>query len=380
VTRAMRLPHGDVHVSGGAPGGAFVKQLMKDTSHQETGPVPGLDVMPGNWPGLEVPIEQPAPSEDCSPILCQFVRAVNALANGIPGPRVSINELRREHRFRDEPSRLALLLVLVILYFGSVLLSLALLWLHTEDSSNVTYYTASGHRGATMEGNDLPGFLSSFNQLPTHVHLRVTGLLPMESDTATAAPAGTIHWQRDKYRVAFDFSLDLSRWLVRETSEGSIISGTGTQTPQALFEGMKVEELEDLQRFLQQDRNDLGTVILHKEVAWPGWEDLAINLRAQFRQCGFPGVVHVQCQGDEHVSVHKNRPWANFMHDRTTRLIAALSIFGWGIYEMYMKFRCKQLLVRSRFRVDIMHSDYWELISDKLSADGFNADGGRHLS
>lgn len=291
---------------------------------------------------------------------------------GVVMQQAMIPFLREEYESRSRYQNDALLLLIVVSYFVAIVVSLSYVHWKSHNRSSITYYASPGYIVAGMEGHDVIGFLTTFSQAPKQVLLQVTGFLPVDDSVVEA-----FEWRGGQYDVAFTFALDLSPWVVREEWGGitglDSPEGEGHVAPQQpLFGGIAAQELEELRKFLAHDTNDLAAVLLQKQVAWPGWEELATNIRQRIKQCGFQGVLHVQCGSGETVTVYKNKPWANFLYKRTTGVLCMLSMVGWPLYSLYMWWRCTRLQICAQFRVDVSTEDYWGLIADKLSAAGFD--------
>merc|ERR1719223_953530 len=124
--------------------------------------------------------------------------------------------------------------------------------------------------------------------------------------------------------------------------------------------GVVPEDVVLLQDFLDGNQNDL---------------ELATNIKHKIRQRGFRGVVLVRRSDDEHMDIHMNRTWANFLHSRSLKILCAMSIIGWLIYQPYMWLRHRPVTIKSLFRVDLPISAYWPLIEDKLGPNGFDSEG-----
>jgi hypothetical protein len=281
-------------------------------------------------------------------------------ALGVTGDRAIDQDVLRRIRYQDE----FVILLLMLAYIGALLFSASIAYRQAANDSPVTYYADPRHQQAAVEGHDLPQFLEAFGQPPRDVHLTVTGLIPMPPLPDFLAEA-SVEWLGSQYAVAFSFALDLAPWVRRAQvdSQGSLAVG---------FEaGIEPQDVPALEAFLEHDRNDLATVELYKEVDWPDWEELATNIKSHIRQQGFEGVVMVTKSKRERTTVYKNRPWANFMHGKTIKVICALSLFGWILYQPYMWLRQQALRVRVRYRVDVKIDDYWPLISDKITGEGF---------
>jgi len=269
---------------------------------------------------------------------------------GGTGNRALDKDMATRMRCQDS----AVMLLMVIVYMVTLFLLASLTYRRSHNNSQVTYYADPRFYQMVMEGHESPAFLDAFNQAPKSVQLQVTGFIPVPEGVL-----GSIQWQGDFFHVAFTFALDLSPWVVRETQDAT------------LTDGVLTEDLDGLAHFLECNCNDLSCVELQKDVAWPGWEELATNIKQQIRQRGFTGLIGIHRTETENFLVHKNKTWANFMHNRTTKVICALSLFGWLLYLPYMWIRCTRTVVRSRFKVEIDINSYWPLISSHLTSDGF---------
>jgi hypothetical protein len=256
----------------------------------------------------------------------------------------------------------AVMFLVLIVYLVALAFSANLTYRQATNNSPVTYYADPRFHNYVMEGNELDVFLEAFNQAPKNISLQVAGFVPVPEENS-----GSVRWRGEDFQVAFTFSLDLSQWVVRETQ----METTRASQTRTLHEGMLPEDRSSLNHTLAHDTNDLCYLELSKEVRWPGWEELATNIKHQIRQRGFNGVISVDKSEKEEVRVYKNRPWANFMHARATRVLCALSVVGWLVYVPYMWLRCKKVSLQSYFRVDCDIQDYWNLIEDKLTPDGF---------
>lgn len=255
----------------------------------------------------------------------------------------------------------AVILVLLIAYIGLLLFSASLAYRQASNNSPITYYADPRYHDFATEGRDVDSFLSAFGQPPKKIFLHVTGYVPNNG----------AHWREDdfelhgqRYSLAFSFALDLSAWIVTQT---------GASNDSDAAASVPVEDIRNLGEYLRGNDNDLAVVEFRKEVSWPDWEELAMNIKLRIRQRGFTsGVIRVHQTPSESVSIHKNRPWANFMHSRSVQVISALSLFGWMVHQPYMWLRTQRLVVRSQYHVDIPISSYWSLIDNKIGPDGFD--------
>jgi len=266
--------------------------------------------------------------------------------------------LLRRMRYQDK----AVMLLLLAVYASALAFSASIAYRQADNDSPVTYYADPRYHNLLFEGHDFEGFLETFNQPPKDCHLQVTGLIPMAPFPEYVADAA-VRWLGGHYRVAFSFALDLSPWMVRDgPAEADPPSSAGVQQ----------DDLEMLSRWLADNQNDLACAHMVKEILWPGWEELAINIKSKIRQAGFRGVIAVRHNTKETVDVYKNRRWANFMHGQTVKVICALSLFGWCLYQPYMWMRRQSIDIRCKYRVSIGIDEYWSLVSDKLGANGFD--------
>mmetsp|Transcript_30418 Transcript_30418/g.87188 ORF Transcript_30418/g.87188 Transcript_30418/m.87188 type:complete len:398 (-) Transcript_30418:61-1254(-) len=282
-------------------------------------------------------------------------------APGSTGDLVLDRMLLQRMRLQDQ----VVMLFLLIAYIGTLLYCAYFAYRQSVNSSLVTYYADPRYYTEFAEGDELEGFLEAFHVPPKDVHLQVTGFAPLPSlHDGFVDPA--VDWLGSRYRVVFSFALDLSLWLVPD-DRYSAASRVDNMT------GISAEDLDRLADFLQHDENDLAAVEIHKEVHWSDWEELATNIKHQIRQSGFTGIIHVCCTEDEVMTIYKNKAWANFMYRRITKVLCALSLIGWLVYQPYIWLRHRALVVTSRYRIEVAIGNYWPLIADKVGPDGFSS-------
>lgn len=281
---------------------------------------------------------------------------------GGTGSAIVDRDLLRRMHYQDK----AVMLLVLMVYLVALMFSASLTYRQATNTFPVTYYADPRFHNMVIDGDDLDIFLGIFNQAPKNIMLKVAGFIPVAEDL----DVNSIRWQGENYQVAFTFSLDLSAWVVREV-QTTLDGPTRDGVTRTLNDGVLPEDRSTLQYYLTSDVNDLAYVELEKKVSWPDWEELATNIKLQIRQSGFTGVISVDRIETDELQVYKNKPWANFMHARATRVLCALSIIGWIAYVPYMWLRCSKTSVRSFFKVDMNILDYWPLIADKLTADGF---------
>jgi len=273
-------------------------------------------------------------------------------------------DLVRRMRYQDK----AVMVLLLVMYFITLCFSASFAYKTAINNSPVTFYADPRFHDMVVEGREQDAFLEVFAAPPKDVHLQVTGFLPV-----TRGVVGSIEWNGEYYCDVFSFSLDLSQWVVREASTDGTEEGPWVDNI-PLVDGIAVADMDKLNYHVGEDSNDLALLELQKEVAWPGWEELATNIKHKIRQQGFNGIISINRTERDKVSIYKNTTWANFMHSRTTKVLCALSVLGWIIYLPYMWLRCSPTLVRARYRIDIPIEEYWRYIADKLTCDGFVED------
>lgn len=269
--------------------------------------------------------------------------------------------LLRRMRYQDK----AVMLLLLLAYMGSLMFSASIAYRQARNSSPVTFYADPRFHSTTVDSEDVETFLEAFNQPAADAQLQVTGLVPLPPLPDYVVDAA-VTWLGSRYMVAFSFALDLSPWLV---PLGSSADGRNSDWSA----GVAQEDVERLRTYLASDKNDLSFVEMQKEVEWKDWEELATNIKSKIRQGGFNGVISVQRKCEEVVGVHKNKQWANFMHSRTTKVLLALSVVGWFIYQPYIFLRHTAITVRCKYRVDIDIGQYWPLIAEKIGPEGFSS-------
>lgn len=289
---------------------------------------------------------------------------VLALAGGIgaavgnTGSRQFDQELVQRIQLQD----LVVILLLTFVYLTTLLFGACLAHRQAYNGSPVKYYADPRHFDDMVDESSVEAFLEAFNQPPKSVLLKVSGYIPVRPATL-----GSFLWKGQHFISSFAFSLDLAPWVRRSRLSSDEHSGADDAK-----DGIQAEDLSDLSNFLATDVNELATVEMLKVIEWENWEELALNLKHQIHQCGFKGVIQIDRVEVEQMIIYKNEQWANFLHGKKLKVLLALSVLGWFIYWPYMRFRAAQLTVHCKHHIAIPISDYWNLIVDKLSANGFN--------
>lgn len=291
-------------------------------------------------------------------VLMALAGGTGASPTGFRNSRGSRDMLRRM-QYQDR----AVMFLVAAVYVVVLWFIATLTFRHASNNSPVTYYSDPRSHDLVMEGHDLDAFLYTFNQPPKNIALQVTGFEPVPDEVLNS-----IRWNGENLQTVFTFSLDLSPWVQQATHTIATPAGQQVRT---LHDGVLPEHRSIVHHLLTHDQNDLTYVELVKDVDWPGWEELATNIKHQIRQSGFNGIITVHRVETDEVYVYKNKSWANFMHARATRVLCALSLVGWVFYAPYMWLRCKKVSVQSHYRVDISIAEYWRLIEGKLTEDGF---------
>lgn len=264
-------------------------------------------------------------------------------------------DLDREMRWRLQAQDAAVLLMLFGVYITTLVFGWTLVYriAQSEESRSVIRFFCKTYGGMpdrtlTCETRDMTGFLDAFNGPPKKLKLRIIGFSRTESRIAG------VRWRGRRYRQVFNVALDLAPFV-----QGGDIS---------------TDDLKVVQNFLA-GTNTLEQLVIHKEVSWNGWEDLATNIRQKLRTLGFEGVLDVKLDTSEELVVHQNQAWPNFVHHRTTRALVLLSVVGSLLFVPYVYFRCRRSQLKSRFHIGLSPSRYWQLIESGLNpTNGFVLD------
>ncbi|CAE7708120.1 Ank3, partial [Symbiodinium pilosum] len=268
-------------------------------------------------------------------------------------------DLIRRMRYQDK----LVLCLMIFAYFVALIFTASLAYRQAGNNSPVKFYGDPRVEDLMIDTTEVEDFLHVFSQPPRRVQLCVQGLLPVPT-LLTHMADGSTEWQGCFYRHVFCFGLDLSPFIVH--------ADVDEDAPEGQINGVHADEVEILRKFLRENRNDLATVQLAKEVSWDGWEELATNIKHKIRQKGFEGLIHVSWRNTELLTVYKNRTWANFLHRGITRVLLALSIIGYAWYVPYMYVRQRGPEVHPKFKVDIDIQSYWRLIGEKINERGFD--------
>lgn len=289
--------------------------------------------------------------------------------------------LHREFRLRLEAQDAATLLLLTLAFAVTIVLSCLSIYHFADDHSSVLFYTDPKFTPQTLQprltcsASDAESFLSAFNIQPQTARLRIIGRRKGDTDASAwgLRACGRQVWLwccslfmaerslRADSRLpsgagsAFDVSLDITPFI---TSDGSLAS----ESDRAALE------------MHLHSSNPLEVLLLSKQVEWPCWEDIATNVRQRLRALGFPGEVEVRLEATEEVLIFRNLRWQNFVRSRMTEAVVLISVVGGIVWFPYLWMRMKTVRVVSHFRMNLDLVQYWEHLSDGLSAtEGFRA-------
>lgn len=274
-------------------------------------------------------------------------------------------------RYQDK----VLLFLLLLAYFTSLFFSASMAYRKATNHSPVKYYADPRVDDAVIDSSNVHDFLETFNQPPQNVQLQIQGLSPLRRMIPHIID-GVVEWKETYYRYDFSYSLDLTPWVVPVTNRGEASgeheqASAARENGESVSAGLSEADVGIVGNFLQSNSNDLATFSIEKQVEWPGWEELATNIKQKIRQGGYQGTVFVTWNSRQTITMYKNKPWANFLHLGLTRVIFGLSAIGYVWYLPYMWIRQRGPEVSSKFRVDIPIADYWRLVGDKISGRGF---------
>jgi len=279
------------------------------------------------------------------------------------GSRVINHDLRQRLQIQDW----ATINLLISVFALTVMLSCCSVYQVADDPSPAAYYSEPKNYQQRLicETNDVDAFLAAFNTQPQNVRLRIIGRNPEPGGfrrylrnlnahaTRSRGLANLLPMrQRRRLSVLFDVALDLTPFI---TGDGRLSD----------------ENLMILQKYLNT-KNRLETVLLKKKVDWALWEDVATNIRQRLRTLGFPGDVEVRFEASDEVLIFQNDKWSNFVRNRVTQALVAISIVGSAFWVPYVWVRSKTTVVETRFRINVDPVRYWELVAEGLSAaEGF---------
>lgn len=286
-------------------------------------------------------------------------------------------ELNHDMRRRIQVQDVATIIVLVVVLLLTVAINASVIYHVSDDPSPVKFYSDPRCTRTTIFprltccSSDAAGFLQVFNTQPFSARLRLVGK-PSSSivcdyvcgfpshfiDTLLTICGGSdgqeVVGRRQRMSAncpSFDIALDLTPFL---TGNGRLAT---------------TEDAEALENHLSSS-DPLAVLLLQKDVEWDDWEDVATNVKQKLRSLGFPGAIRIYLEGVEETLVYRNTPWQNFVRNRLTQILVALSIVGWFFWMPYLRFRMRTVRIKSYFKIRIDPDRFWEHIEDGLDAHG----------
>lgn len=295
--------------------------------------------------------------------------------------------LNQEFRLRLQIQDRMTFIVLVIVFFTTLLATLCAVYHLADDRSPVVFYTDPKHdrQRVCCEAGDQESFLDSFvhNQPPAVTRLRIIGKQTQGPDLGALLGnfrfkqvAWHVHnavyeslqramlptrprVQAGGQEVIFDVSLDLTPFIISSRGDQhAAASGAG-----ALADDLDLQVLQEHLR----SKNPLQLLLLRKTVKWEGWEDMATNIRQRLRSLGFAGDVEVLLDASEELIVFRNDRWQNFARSWITTALVYMSLIGPALWFPYIWARKKQVQVRAQYHIALDLRRYWELLSEGLN-------------
>ncbi|CAD7951159.1 unnamed protein product [Amoebophrya sp. A25] len=237
---------------------------------------------------------------------------------------------------------LAVLGLLCVIYFVTLAFGFSIVYRMSKNNSAVKYYADPRSHPLVSDASNVDGMLSDFDIAPTKAQLLVVGW-------QKTPHVHRVFWRGGRWQPAFQFGLDISTFVEKSADISEF-------------------DFRQISKFLHVKSNDLSQLVIAKETKWAGLEELVAKIKKRIK--GYGGFEHVlvevKLQADDRVTIFKNRRWANFMHNRTTKTLFILSVFGIPFYYAYMWLRCRQTTVRSYYHVNNSADAFWELIESKL--------------
>mmetsp|Transcript_113791 Transcript_113791/g.332377 ORF Transcript_113791/g.332377 Transcript_113791/m.332377 type:complete len:525 (+) Transcript_113791:73-1647(+) len=290
--------------------------------------------------------------------------------------------LNRELRNRLVAQDVATVVMVVLAFALTLLVSCLSIYHFSEDPSPVLFYSDPKffQQRLLCSSDEADDFLEAFNLQPSTARLRIIGRSRDAPDLATLTreegfghllrrhfarrlsgprrsrgAAGRLDQPEDS--LLFDVTLDLTPFI---TGEGRLSSEA---------------DVAALEHHLRS-QNPLEVLVLSKRVEWAGWEDVATNIKQHLRSLGFLGDMEVRLEAREELLIYRNHPWQNFVRSRITQCLVVLSVVGALFWVPYLWIRMKTVRVESRFEIHVNLERYWELLAEGLHAqDGFQGGG-----
>jgi len=125
-----------------------------------------------------------------------------------------------------------------------------------------------------------------------------------------------------------------------------------------------------LEEFLKTE-NSIARLTIQKQVSWGAFGQIQERIKRSIREKGFTGPIDIRLEGHEELTVYQNNTWSNFWHNRTTKILVVLSVFGPIFYYPMMWLRGKKQTIISDFKIQISAEEYWNMIESRISSHGF---------
>merc|ERR1719281_777281 len=216
---------------------------------------------------------------------------------------------------------LGFIFFLVIMYYCIICLGLILTYKTAILHPEVKFFSALDPQHDICRAESTASILQAFNQKP-RAYIRVKG-------------------------KGLDYQLDLSSWL----TEGPI------------------EDHRPIEAFVRST-NPFRSLTIVQQVACPVARELEKRVQGRLEQVGAPSSVEVSIPLKHVVHVYRNDQLANFLHNRTTRLLLALSGVGL-LFFPYSWFCAATDVVTAHWRLNIDVDRFWAHVGPRIHRGGF---------
>jgi len=146
-----------------------------------------------------------------------------------------------------------------------------------------------------------------------------------------------------------DFALDLSTYIQEGATDG----------------------MRPVEEFVRS-KDPLRTLKIQQKVSCPAAVELEKRVRAKLALSDYPHPVKVTIPLVHTINVYRNDTDANFCHNRTTRLLFAMSIFGLAFWP-YSWIYSKSDTCTSNFRLNLDVERFWSHVGPRIHRGGFRA-------
>jgi len=217
---------------------------------------------------------------------------------------------------------LGFIFFLLIMYYCIICLGLILTYKTAILHPEVKFFSGLDPQHDICRAESTASILQAFNQKPK-AYIRVKG-------------------------KGLDYQLDLSSWL----TEGPI------------------EDHRPIEAFVRAS-SPFRKMTIIQQVACPVARDLEKRVLGKLEQVGVaPSSVEVTIPLKHYVNVYRNEQLANFLHNRTTRLLFALSGVGL-LFFPYSWFCATTEVVTAHWRLNIDVDRFWAHVGPRIHRGGF---------